>query len=154
MAHITVVEQIKSDYSGCVFLVHPKITVLARIGEEVLAAYPVVEFNVGLYLSTALRDVLLSDRGRIIQRWLNDEIRAVEHNKVLCTQVDLLFEPSFGIDPLMLFKHIARNKQIIVLWPGDYLNGTLAYASPDHSHYRTWQISDPTLSIHRIENEF
>lgn len=55
---------------------------------------------------------------------------------------------------MMLFKLIARNNQLIILWPGDYLNGVLAYASPEHNHYRTWQISDPTLTLHRIGNEF
>lgn len=154
MAHITVAEQIRSDHNGCIFLVHPNIAVLERTRENILTVYHVFEFSVGLHLSIALRDVPLGDRVRIIQRWLNDEIRAVEHDRVLCTQIDLLFEPSLGIDPLVFFKQIARIKQVIVLWPGDFSNGTLAYASPEHSHYRSWQISDPTLSIHRIVNKF
>jgi acyl-CoA reductase-like NAD-dependent aldehyde dehydrogenase len=35
--------------------------------------------------------------------------------------------------------------RLIVMWPGTYRNGVLAYAVPEHSHYRTW--NDPQVTI-------
>ena len=153
MAHITVEEQLRDNNHDCIILVHPFISILESARKQCLTDALVVEFNIGKQLSTVLRDVSLGDRGRTAQRWLNDEFRALKPDQVLCTQIDLLFEPTLGIDPLMLFRQIARSKRIIVLWPGDFSNESLTYATPDHSLYRTWQINDPSLSIYRLVNE-
>jgi len=54
--------------------------------------------------------------------------------------IDILFEPTLALDPLHLLRETSRLRPLIVLWPGAFVKGVLAYASADpaHAHYRTW----------------
>jgi len=36
-------------------------------------------------------------------------------------------------------RDVSRVARMVVAWPGSYLDDVLAYAVPDHSHYRTWR---------------
>ena len=58
---------------------------------------------------------------------------------VSCTDIDLLFEPTLELDPLGLLRDVSRVTRLVVAWPGSYADDVLAYAVPDHSHYRTWR---------------
>jgi hypothetical protein len=55
------------------------------------------------------------------------------------TDIDLLFEPTWALDPLALLRSASRSARLIVAWPGTYAHDTLAYAVPEHSAYRTWR---------------
>lgn len=70
--------------------------------------------------------------------WLYNKLKGIEKNPILLTDFDILFEPSFELDPLTIFKQVSRNTSLLVLWPGEFNNKTLSYASPEHTHYRTW----------------
>jgi len=54
-------------------------------------------------------------------------------------EIDVLFEPTLKLDPLGLLRQFSRVTKLIVTWPGTYINDVLAYAVPEHSHYRTWR---------------
>jgi hypothetical protein len=58
---------------------------------------------------------------------------------VLCTETDLLFEPTLKLNPLSLLRDASRVTRLVVSWPGIYQSDVLAYAAPEHSHYRTWR---------------
>jgi len=64
---------------------------------------------------------------------------------VLCTEIDLLFEPTLELDPLRLLCDVGRVARLVVTWPGSYHHDVLAYAVPDHRHYRTWR--NPEVSV-------
>jgi hypothetical protein len=66
---------------------------------------------------------------------------------VLCTEIDLLFEPSLELDPLPLLVDISRATRLVIAWPGSYVGGVLAYAAPEHAHYRTWR-QPPAHIVH------
>ena len=80
-----------------------------------------------------------TDRSHGIERFLGDTLRQMGSGPVVCAEIDLLFHPSFNLDPLILFRHISRFTSIIVLWPGTYKEGILSYARPEHQHYRSWR---------------
>jgi hypothetical protein len=40
---------------------------------------------------------------------------------------------------LKLLRDASRATRIVVTWPGSYADNILAYAVPEHSHYRTWR---------------
>ncbi len=61
---------------------------------------------------------------------------------VICTDIDLLFDPTLALDPLRLLRDSSRSAVLIVLWPGAVADGVLDYAVPAHAHYRTWSRSD------------
>ena len=64
---------------------------------------------------------------------------------VLCTEIDLLFEPSLGLDPLALFRQVSRETALVVAWPGGWDGGGLTYATPEYGHYRAWE--RPNVSV-------
>ena len=79
------------------------------------------------------------DRSQMARQWLVNELRGKSPGPVVCQDIDLLFHPSLKIDPLALFRQISRHTKLIVLWPGEYKNGVLSYAVPEHKHYRFWK---------------
>lgn len=68
-------------------------------------------------------------------------------NPVLCSGIDLLFEPRLKLDPLKLFQKVSQYTPLVVCWPGSYDKGKLAYAVPYHHHYREWSTLDPSIFI-------
>jgi hypothetical protein len=120
-------------------LVHPEVRRLEDAANELVSAYGWPRLSVGRELSA----VLLSDpsmrRSHTARRWMETRLGQMAPGSVLCTEIDLLFEPSLDLDPLMLLRHVSRITRWVVTWPGSYLDDVLAYAVPEHSHYRTWR---------------
>ena len=85
---------------------------------------------------------------REIIDWLSGKIKEAEEKPILITGIEILFEPSFELDPLTFFKLVSRNTSLLVMWPGEYKNNILSYASPEHAHYRTW--ADPGVEIIQV----
>ena len=79
------------------------------------------------------------DRSRAARDWLLDELRKKSPGPVVCRDVDLLFHPTLNLDPLVLFRQASRQVKLVVLWPGNYSNGVISYAVPEHRHYRFWK---------------
>jgi len=88
-------------------------------------------------------------RSREAQRWMKTRLGELSPGPVLCTEIDLLFEPTLELDPLRLLCDIGRITRLVVTWPGSYLHDLLAYAVPDHSHYRTWR--NPEVYVTLLE---
>ena len=65
---------------------------------------------------------------------------AGENAPLICTDLDLLFEPALQLDPLPLLHQMGRRRPLVACWPGTCAGGLLAYAVPEHAHYRTWSI--------------
>ena len=94
-------------------------------------------------MTPKLLPLLTKERERAAARLLAEEIRtASPPGPLLVTQIDLLCEPILRLDPLALLRSASRQRPLIVAWPGNYSNGMLAYAVPEHSHYRTWPRPD------------
>ena len=66
---------------------------------------------------------------------------------LLLLDIEILFDRSLGIDPLMLLKNTARNRSMIVNWPGkiDFNANLLTYATPGHSEYFKADLTDDIL---------
>jgi hypothetical protein len=86
-----------------------------------------------------------ADYSREIIDWISQRIKEIEEDPFLLTDIDILFEPSLKLDPLVIFKQASRNKKLLVLWPGEFRNNKLSYAIPEHAHYRTW--GNPGIEI-------
>lgn len=148
---------IQTQPYDCLVLPHPSIRVLTSTLEKVQQQFAFSTLNLGASLSKELIHVRLDQRGSAAQVSLENMIRASESATVLCFGIDLLFEPSMQIDPLMAFRRASRIKRIIVFWPGSYQGSVLAYAETGHQHYRTWRIStdwisSPVLRIYPLVN--
>jgi hypothetical protein len=143
-----------SQSYDCLLLVHPQIDSLEMVSAQI-QELGFACLNISKELSTSLVHVSYSECSHFTQKWVMATLTSFQSGPVLCTCPDLLFDPTLEIDPLTLFRQVARLVRIIVLWPGDYSANTLSYAIPEHHHYRTWKISDSLLrqqvvKIHRI----
>ena len=151
---IDITAALLSQHFDCLILVHPYIQILDRMSREI-EGQDVVCFNVSKELSTALLPISVSERCRFSQKWLIDSLTSFQSGPILCSNPNLLFDPSLELDPLALFRQAARVIQLIVLWPGEYSANNLSYAVPEHHHFRTWKVSDsllqqPVVVIQRI----
>ena len=136
------------SYYPCCILAHADVRQLQQAADLVLARYHWPILSVGTILSAALLSVVPQKRARAAHIALLDMIRPFAPGPLLCTDIDLLFEPALTLDPLRLLRDTSRIATIIVLWPGVANNGTLAYAVPTHTHYRSWNRVDlPTESV-------
>jgi hypothetical protein len=122
----------------CLIVTRAEVESLEALAGRLRARYPWPHLNLNRELSTALCDVPRADRSRRAPRWLHDRLRPLAPGPVLCSGIDLLFEASLKLDPLHLFKRLGRTTRLVVLWPGTYEKETLAYAVPEHAHYRAW----------------
>lgn len=122
----------------CLLLVHPQVDRLNEVQAELLTVLPLAEINVGQGVSRFLLDKPRTDRGRLTQDWLIQQFNSASEQTVLLVNIAILFEPSLSLDPLTLFRQAGRRKPVVALWPGEFKDGILTYAVPDHRHYRLW----------------
>jgi hypothetical protein len=135
---------LQSDlYYSCLLLVHTDITRLETATNWWLHGrynWPVI--SVGKTLGDALIHVAPPGRGREAEKVFHATVRQHRPGPLLCTEIDLLFEPSLSLDPFRLLRRASRQVALIVTWPGVFENDVLAYAVPEHGHYRTWPHPD------------
>lgn len=113
---------------------------LEKMLDEIPADWQVI--SLGKELSEFLVNSGEVDRSRAARDWLVEELRRKSPGPVVCKDVDLLFHPSLNLDPLVLFRQAGRFTKLVVLWAGNFSDGVLSYAVPEHSHYRHWKDLD------------
>ncbi len=123
----------------CLVLAHPEIPRLRQITESLISLYHWPTLSVGCHLSGQLLSVAPSWRSAESPRAFNQAVRHLAPGPVLCTDVDLLFEPVLALDALRVFRDASRIAPLVVLWPGTLTAGRLVYAQPTHEHYRFWK---------------
>ena len=133
------VERFLGTSQPCLLLVHRDVGRLSEVADELLSIYDWSHLSVGRELSVKLLSETSRRRSLVANQWLKTRLSKSGSSPVLCTEVDLLFDPAFDLDPLNLFRHIGRVKRLVVTWPGIYQDHALSYAVPEHSHYRIWR---------------
>ena len=126
----------------CLLLVHVEMCVLQKAASELEAKYGWPRLSIGKQLSAVLLSEPPSHRPRAAQRWMEDCLGQMTPGPVLCTEIDLLFDPTLKLDPLVLLRSTSKITKIVVTWPGNYVGGVLVYAVPGHAHYRTFRQPD------------
>ena len=142
--HDAVTDFLRSS-QPCLLLVHPEVRRLEDVADELSSAYGWPRLSVGRELSAALLAGPPARRPHEARRWIKAHLGELAPGPVLCTGIDLLFEPLLELDPLRLLCDAGRLTRLVVAWPGDYQDGVLSYAVPAHSHYRTWR--RPEVSV-------
>ena len=100
------------------------------------------ELNVNKALSELLINVPRSDRARSVEGMLRNLIDEAPSTVVQLSGLEILFDRSLAIDPVRLINACAKNKTLLVRWPGDITNAGLSYAVPSHPEYRSYRASD------------
>lgn len=127
---------VKLSSAKCAFLVDSDIQNLSRAAKTLPIEWE--RFSLGRELSNMLLSTG-SNRTILARQWFETTLINKAPGPVICTEIDLLFEPSLALDPLVIFKHIARHTKLVILWPGNYIEGVLSYAAREHQHHRFWR---------------
>ena len=125
------------DDVRCVLIVDPDIQKLDSIKRTLSEDW--MRLSIGKELSNHLLTSVGVDRSLAAHEWLEFTLRKHAPGPILCTDIDIIFHPSFALDPLAILKQASRHTKLVVLWPGDYQSGILSYAIPTHQHYRFWR---------------
>jgi len=136
---------LKENNRPLVLVVHPQIHILDEEKKRLQTRFDWPVISIGKVLS---RDILSGQvSGAIaVQAWLIDRVRGATSSPILLSDIDLLFEPGFKLDPLILFQRASRFTSLVVLWPGTYtIDKVLSYAVPEHKNYRTWRNPDADI---------
>ena len=131
----------------CLLLVHPDIRALERAADELVSAYAWPRLSLGRELCAALLSETPPRRSRAARQWIKTCLGGMAPGPVLCSEIDLLFEPALELDPLGLLCDVGRLTRLVVTWPGTYQGDILAYAVPSHSHYRTWRRPEVSIAV-------
>lgn len=137
---ITIVQDFLAakPYEACLLFVHADPFRLDEAAVQLEERYGWRRWPFGGELSAALLDVPVHDRGPEAASWFRAAVDARRPGPILVSDVALLFEPALSLDPLRLILDISRRAPLLVAWPGNIEGDRLAYAVPEHSHYRTW----------------
>lgn len=136
---------LKSNNRPLVVIVHPEIHTLDEEKKDLQTKFDWPIISIGKDLSKDMLSGKVSG-ATAVQEWLIDRIRSTPSRPILLSDIDLLFESSFKLDPLILFQRASRFNRLVVLWPGTYSKDkVLSYGVPEHNHYRTWRNPDADI---------
>ena len=129
----------RATFYRCVLLVNPDVV---RLGTCVRGladdtGWPVL--SLGPTVARALLSSSPRQRPGSAQRIVRELLGEAAPGPLICSDIDLLFEPSLALDPLVLLREASRATGLVVAWPGSYSEDTLTYAAAEHAHYRAWK---------------
>lgn len=132
-------------YNPCCLLIAPDIARLRHVGRTVATRRNWPTLSIGGILGDELLHVAPDRRSSQVKGVLEVALKRTGTRPgaaVVMTDADLLFEPTLALDPLRLLRDLSREGALIVAWPGTYSDNVLAYATPNHAHYRRWPRPD------------
>jgi len=101
--------------------------------------------HVGKELVMSLCDQVPEQRTKMTVDFFKQKLN--KEDRLYLTDIEILFDPSLRINPINLFRDIARNQIVIVNWPGkiNFSEKKLTYASPECAEYFSADITDDIL---------
>lgn len=128
-----------------IIVVNRSIVELQKISDLITSQFNLPFVCVNRDLSKILLSKPNVNYSRDIVTWFSTITNDIQRDPIVIQEIELLFEPIMDLDPLTLFRQASRNKKFLILWPGEFKNNKLSYATPEHAHYRNW--ADPGIEI-------
>ena len=144
--HTEITDFLRTSHT-CLLLVHPEVRRLEGAAAALPSAYGWPRLSVGRELSGGLLSEPVQRRSRKARPWMKARLDEMAPGPALCTEIDLLFEPTLELDPLRLMRDVSRVTRLVVTWSGSHVDGVLAYATPGHSHYCTWRRPEASILV-------
>lgn len=91
------------------------------------------EINVGQKLSEKLCEIEKDVRRQATPSLLENIIK--EYSAITLSHIEILFTDYLEMDVVRAVLSLCRNRKICCLWPGQWSNGKLIYASPEFPEY-------------------
>lgn len=100
------------------------------------------QLSINSLLSAQLIVIPRQDRAKAVAQLVARLINATASDVVLITGLQIFFDRSLSVDPILLLASCSKNKTLLVSWPGDKTSSGLSYATPSHPEHRTYKASD------------
>lgn len=124
---------IYSDYLVVSFL--PIETIKNKFKDYVI-------IKLGQTLSNELKQIDKNIRNTEVEKVMKRIFSEVYSNRVIVTDIDILFNPYYKLDIIKLFIQLSRNKTFIIQWPGKLDSNNLIYSKPQYDDYKKYEIKD------------
>ena len=139
------VAEVASRYHRLALLVGPpgsgKTQAILALAEA--ESYPYL--SVSLDLSQRMLEIPKARRARRVSSLFMEAVSQADGAVVLLDNTEILFHPSLRIDPLRMLQSASRNQTIVATWPGQYVDGELTAAEPDHPEYVSYREVDAAV---------
>ena len=100
------------------------------------------QLKLGELLSAELMKIDKEERSKIVVEKLEEILISKKTDKLLITNIDILFNPNYRLDIIKLFIQLSRNKKNIIHWPGKYHSENLVYSKPEYADYKRYSIKE------------
>lgn len=118
----------------------PKIN-FEQIAQSINKRY----ININLELSRLLLEITPKQRPLKTEELLKKIVGNTHNEIIFLEHLEILFDTSLKLDPLLCLQKLSRNPIIVALWSGKIENDCLIYAEPNHPEYRRYPTKDVLL---------
>lgn len=98
-----------------------------------------------LRLSERLLELTKRQRAISVSRLVDEIVREESPDIAALDNIELLFDPELAVDPLRVLQGLARDRTIVVAWPGSFDGTTLTYATPGHPESKRYGQPDAII---------
>lgn len=107
--------------------------------------------ELSLPLAEKLLPLSITARSRRAIEFARDILFSNPKEVIFVRKIEILFQPDLRVNPLSFFRTLSQERTMVIRWPGDYANGNLTYAYPQHSEFFS---SKPNLLpvVHEAES--
>jgi hypothetical protein len=103
--------------------------------QSVATVHDLTYLSLGLPLSRTLMELPPRERPLAIEDQVMTLTAAASVHGLALDHVEILFDPDLQTDPLRLIERLARERLLLVSWPGEYDGQRLTYAEPSHREH-------------------
>lgn len=122
------------------FIVGKNQAVREYLLERIIEKRRVSALNISWLLSEALSQLTAAERPLAAAAQLKELAAAYERsNLILMHRIEVLFDQSLRLDPVLTLRRLADRRRIVAIWPGEYDGHKLMYAELGHPEYRRSQ---------------
>ncbi len=139
------VQDASGRYHRLVLLVGPSGTGKTPALRQVASDNGGTVLNLNLRLSEPLLDLPRKERSAQTARLVADLLDGVEGDTVFVDNLEVLFSPDLGLDPLRVLQQSSRNRTVVATWAGSHRAGVLTYAAPGHPEARSYRGVDAVI---------
>ena len=98
--------------------------------------------SLGQALSRELIQIDKNIRNAEVEKVTKSIFSGINSNKLIVTDIDILFNPLYKLDVIKLFMQLSANKKVIVQWPGKLDSNNLVYSEPKYEDYKKYEIKN------------
>ena len=132
-------------YHHLVLVVGPRSGGTTQVLQELNSRHGWERINVNRQLSEQLLELTAKQRAVRLPSILGELVESAGGDVVLLDNLEMLFSPDFGQDPLRLLQGLARNRTIVAAWAGAGDRHYLSYARPDHREWKRYETPDALI---------